>query len=131
MSNRQIFFKYLAIPAPPAGNIEIDKAEGIYLYSPDGKRYTDLVSGVSVSNLGHGHPRIVEAVKKQAELCMHLMVYGEFIINPQVKLAEKLCKHLPSSLDSVYLVNSGSEAIEGAFGGAEPGGCGTASFPDR
>jgi len=95
--------------------LEIVRAEGIYMFGPDGKKYIDLISGVSVSNTGHCHPKVVEAVKKQADLYMHLMVYGEFIQSPQVKYAERLAGILPPALNSCYFVNSGSEAVEGAL----------------
>jgi acetylornithine/succinyldiaminopimelate/putrescine aminotransferase len=95
--------------------LEIVRAEGVYMFGPDGKKYLDLISGVSVSNTGHCHPRVVEAVKNQVELYMHLMVYGEIIQNPQVKYAERLTSLLPAALDSCYFVNSGSEAVEGAM----------------
>lgn len=85
------------------------------MYGPDGKKYIDLISGIGVSNVGHRHPKVVQAIKDQADKYLHLMVYGEFVQSPQVKLAEAICKTLPSSLDNVYLVNSGSEAIEGAI----------------
>ena len=75
----------------------------------------DLISGVSVSNTGHRHPKVVEAVKNQVDSYMHLMVYGEFIQSPQVKYAERLAEILPSELDTCYFVNSGSEAVEGAL----------------
>jgi acetylornithine/succinyldiaminopimelate/putrescine aminotransferase len=95
--------------------LEIVKAEGIYMYGPDGKKYIDLISGVSVSNTGHRHPKVVEAVKNQVDQYMHLMVYGEFIQSPQVKYAERLTEILPPVLNSCYFVNSGSEAVEGAL----------------
>jgi acetylornithine/succinyldiaminopimelate/putrescine aminotransferase len=95
--------------------LEIVRAEGVYMYGPDGQKYIDLISGVSVSNTGHCHPRVVEAVKNQVDLYMHLMVYGEIIQNPQVKYAERITGLLPSVLDSCYFVNSGSEAVEGAL----------------
>jgi len=85
------------------------------MYSPDGKRYLDLISGISVSNVGHRHPRVVQAVKDQADRYMHLMVYGEFVQAPQTQLAQKLVAQLPPSLNNVYFTNSGSEAIEGAM----------------
>jgi len=115
LTNRQIFFQHLALPSQKPLALEIERAEGIYMYGPEGKRYIDLVSGVSVSNIGHRHPKVVEAVKNQLDKYMHLMVYGEYIQSPQVKLAEKLASLLPQNLDSVYFVNSGSEAIEGAI----------------
>jgi acetylornithine/succinyldiaminopimelate/putrescine aminotransferase len=95
--------------------LEIVRAEGTYMYGPDGKKYLDLISGVCVSNTGHCHPKVVEAVKNQVDLYMHLMVYGEFIQNPQVKYAERLAELLPPVLNSCYFVNSGSEAVEGAL----------------
>jgi acetylornithine/succinyldiaminopimelate/putrescine aminotransferase len=95
--------------------LEIERAEGIFMYGPHGEKYIDLISGVSVSNTGHGHPRVIEAVKTQVDLYMHLMVYGELIQSPQVKYAEQLTGLLPPSLNSVYFVNSGSEAVEGAL----------------
>lgn len=115
LTNRQLFFANLALPSQFPMGLEIERAEGIYLYAPNGKRYVDLVSGVCVNNLGHGHPAIVEAVKAQLDKYLHLMVYGEFIQSPQVMLAHKLTAVLPSNLNSVYLVNSGSEAIDGAL----------------
>lgn len=115
LTNRQIFFQYLALPSQQPLAIEIERAEGIYMYGPDGKKYIDLVSGVSVSNIGHRHPKVVEAIKNQLDKYMHLMVYGEYIQSPQVKLAEKLSSLLPEQLNSVYFVNSGSEAIDGAL----------------
>lgn len=115
LTNRQLFFQHLALPSQFPMGLEIERAEGIYMYAPDGKRYIDLVSGVCVNNLGHGHPAIVEAVKAQLDKYLHLMVYGEFIQSPQVMLAHKLTAVLPSNLNSVYLVNSGSEAIDGAL----------------
>ncbi len=115
MNNREIFLRHVGQTSPSPMLVEIEKAENIYLYSPDGKRYIDLCSGVSVSNLGHGHPRVVEAVKKQVDKYMHLMVYGEIVESPQVQFAKLLTDNLPGTLDSVYFVNSGSEAIEGAM----------------
>jgi acetylornithine/succinyldiaminopimelate/putrescine aminotransferase len=95
--------------------LEIVRAKGIYMYGPNGKKYIDLISGVSVSNTGHCHPKVVEAVKNQVDLYMHLMVYGEYIQNPQVKYAERLAGILPPALNSCYFVNSGSEAVEGGL----------------
>ncbi|GAL83388.1 acetylornithine aminotransferase [Sporocytophaga myxococcoides] len=95
--------------------LEIVKAEGIKMFDKNGKAYIDLISGIGVSNVGHRHPKVIQAVKDQLDKYLHLMVYGEFIQSPQVKLAEALAKTLPSGLDNVYLVNSGSEAVEGAI----------------
>src|SRR5665811_1540567 len=115
LTNRQMFLQHLGQTSSAPMMLEIVRAEGVYMYGPDGQKYIDLISGVSVSNTGHCHPRVVEAVKKQVELYMHLMVYGEIIQNPQVKYAERLTGLLPSVLDSCYFVNSGSEAVEGAL----------------
>jgi acetylornithine/succinyldiaminopimelate/putrescine aminotransferase len=112
---RSLFLRHLAQTSPAPLGIEIERAAGIYLYEPGGKKYLDLISGISVSNLGHGHPRIVKAVQEQAASYMHLLVYGEMVQAPQVKLAELLCSLLPASLNSVYFVNSGAEAVEGAL----------------
>ncbi len=115
LTNRQLFLRHLALPSVDEEAPEIVKAEGIYLYDIDGNQYVDLVSGVSVSNTGHGHPRIIDAIKKQLDEHMHLMVYGKYIQSTQVRLARKLADLLPDNLQSVYFVNSGSEAIEGAL----------------
>lgn len=115
ISQRQLFLKHIATPAYLDKPIEIEKAKGIYMYGTDGREYIDLVSGVSVSNLGHGHPAIVKAVQQQAGNHMHLMVYGEFVQSPQVNFAKLLCENLPKQLQSVFYVNSGSEAIEGGL----------------
>ncbi len=95
--------------------IEVARAEGIYFYAPDGKRYVDLIAGVSVSNVGHGNPAVVEAVCVQARDYMHIMVYGEMIERPQVRYATAIASLLPASLESIYFVNSGAEAVEGAL----------------
>jgi putrescine aminotransferase len=115
MSNREIFYKYLAQTSDSPLAIEVERAEGVYLYGPNGKKYIDLISGISVSNIGHRHPRVIEAIKDQLDKYMHLIVYGEFIQSPQVKLAELLTSNLPENLNNVYFVNSGSEAVEGAL----------------
>ena len=115
LTNRQLFLQHLGQTSVAPMMLEIVSAKGIYMYGPDGKKYIDLISGVSVSNTGHCHPRVVEAVKNQVDMYMHLMVYGEFIQSPQVKYAERLTEILPLSLDSCYFVNSGSEAVEGAL----------------
>lgn len=95
--------------------LEIVKAEGVYMFDITGSRYLDLISGVSVSNTGHRHPKVVEAVKGQLDSYMHLMVYGELIQYPQVRYAEMLAGILPKNLGTCYFVNSGSEAVEGAL----------------
>jgi acetylornithine/N-succinyldiaminopimelate aminotransferase len=114
-NNRELFLKHLAQTSPAPLSLEIDKAEGIYLFDKYGKKYIDLISGISVSNIGHRHPAVVNAIKVQLDKYMHLMVYGEYIQTPQVFLAEKISSLLPPELNSVYFVNSGSEATEGAL----------------
>lgn len=114
-TERDLFFRYLAQTSPCPAALEIDKAEGMYLYDKHGKRYMDLISGISVSNTGHRHAHVLKAVREQLDKYLHLMVFGEYIQTPQVKLAEKLAGLLPDTLDSVYFVNSGSEAVEGAL----------------
>ena len=115
LNKRQLFKKYLGLPSDTPLMFEASRANGVYIYDKDNKPFIDLVAGVSVSNLGHQNPEIIEAVKQQLEKHMHLMVYGEFVQSVQVELAELLCSVLPKKLNSVYLVNSGSEAIEGAM----------------
>lgn len=115
LSQRDLFLRYNAQTTDFPLCIEIEKAEGIYLYSPNGKKYIDLISGISVSNVGHRHPKVVNAIKNQIDKYLHVMVYGEFIQNPQNKLAEKLCEIYPGNFDNVYIVNSGSEANDGAI----------------
>lgn len=112
---REQFLQNVAQTSPSPLLIEVERAEGIYLYTPEGKRYVDLVSGVSVSNVGHGNPKVVEAVCEQTRRYMHCMVYGELVEKPQVQYAALLAEHLPEPLRSVYFVNSGAEAIEGAM----------------
>jgi acetylornithine/N-succinyldiaminopimelate aminotransferase len=115
LTDRQLFLNYIGQTSPSPLMLEIIKAEGVYLYSPSGEKYIDLISGVSVSNTGHRHPRVVQAIKDQVDSYLHLMVYGEFIQSPQVKYAERLTELFPTVLDNCYFVNSGSEAIEGAL----------------
>jgi acetylornithine/succinyldiaminopimelate/putrescine aminotransferase len=114
MNIRELFYRHLAQTSPEPLAIEIERAEGIYLYSPDGKSYIDLISGISVSNVGHCHPRVVKAVQEQVAKYMHVMVYGEMLQSPQVLLAQRLSAVLPDKLGVTYFVNSGTEAVEGA-----------------
>ncbi len=111
----EIFFKHLAPTTPFPFRIPIERAEGVYLYTPEGKRYTDFISGIGVSNLGHRHPHVVSAIREQLDRHLHVMVYGEYIQSSSNRLAHKLASLLPSTLDCVYLVNSGTEANEGAL----------------
>lgn len=113
--DEDIFLRHLAPTNPFPFRIPVEKAEGIYLYSPDGKRYTDLISGIGVTNIGHRHPKVVDAIKKQVDKHLHVMVYGEYIQSSSNLLAKKLSELLPPTLDCTYLVNSGTEANEGAL----------------
>ena len=115
MNQRELFIKHLAQTSPFPLALEIEKAEGCYLYDTLGNKYLDLISGISVCNLGHCHPNVVNAIKQQVDKYMHVMVYGEYIQSPQTQLATLLASVLPASLQSVYFVNSGAEAIEGAI----------------
>lgn len=115
LSNRQLFLLNTAQTSHSPRLIEVARAEGVYLYGPDGTRYIDLVSGFAVSNIGHRHPRVIEAIQGQLDRYLHVTVYGEFVQAPQVQLATKLVSVLPSSLNSVYFTNSGAEATEGAM----------------
>jgi len=112
---RQIFLSHLAQTSEFPMLLEIERGEGIYLYDPQGKAYLDLIAGIGVSALGHCHPDVVAAIRNQSERYLHTMVYGEYLLTPQIKLAKDLTDLLPDSLDSVYLVNSGTEATEGAM----------------
>lgn len=115
LSQRQLFLNHLAQTSPTPLMLEMVSAEGVYMTDASGKQYIDLISGIGVSNVGHRHPRVINAIKEQVDKHLHVMVYGEFIQSPQVRLAKALTDTLPEVLDSVYLVNSGSEAIEGAM----------------
>lgn len=115
MSNRDLFFRFLAQTSPSPLALEIVKAQGSWLYGSKGEKYLDLISGISVSNIGHRHPAVVDAIKEQVDKYMHLMVYGEYIQSPQVILADRLCRLSGMENGWCYLVNSGSEATEGAM----------------
>jgi acetylornithine/succinyldiaminopimelate/putrescine aminotransferase len=95
--------------------IDVDRADGIYIYDKDGKRYMDMIAGVAVNNIGHNHPKVVEALKTQIDRHLHVMVYGEFIQDSQLSFAKKLSGLLPENLNCVYTVNSGTEANEAAL----------------
>jgi acetylornithine/succinyldiaminopimelate/putrescine aminotransferase len=114
-TQRQLFLKHLAQTSDFPLGLEIERAEGIYMYDVQGKRYADLISGIGVSNVGHRHPRVVAAIHEQVDKYMHLMVYGEYIQSPQVQLAKRIAEVMPPGLDNVYLTNSGTEAVEGAL----------------
>lgn len=112
---RQQFIQHLAQTSDMPMALEIVSANGNYQFDKSGKKYLDLISGIAVSNLGHNHPEIKKAIQTQLDAHLHLMVYGEFIQSPQVKLATELATLLPENLASVFFVNSGSEAVEGAL----------------
>ncbi len=111
----KIFFNHLAPTSPSPYLIEVDRAEGIYIFDVNGRKYADLISGIGVSALGHGNSRIISAIKAQVDKHLHVMVWGEFVQSAVNNVANKLVKHLPQSLNCVYLVNSGTEANEGAL----------------
>jgi acetylornithine/succinyldiaminopimelate/putrescine aminotransferase len=113
--SRLLIDQHLAQTNPFPLGMEIERAEGIYLYGPNGERYIDFVSGIGVNNLGHGNPSILQAIHEQVDRHLHAMVYGEFIQKSQVEAADVLTSMLPSSLDCCYFVNSGTEAIEAAM----------------
>jgi acetylornithine/succinyldiaminopimelate/putrescine aminotransferase len=115
LSPRQLFLLNTAQTSPSPRLLEIERAEGMYMYDYEGKSYMDLVSGFAVSNTGHRHPKVIQAIKDQVDKYLHLTVYGEYIQSPQIKFASKLASILPDSLSSVYFVNSGAEATEGAM----------------
>lgn len=115
MNNRQLFSQHLGQTSEFPLGLEIEKAEGLYMYDKNGKSYMDLISGIGVSSIGHRHPAVLSAIREQTDKYLHLMVYGEFVEAPQVQLAKALCDTLPDHLNNVFLVNSGSEATEGAL----------------
>ena len=115
MTERELFYRFLGLPSFTPMALDIVKAEGIYLYDRSGNQFIDFVAGISVSNVGHRHPAVLDAIRDQLDKYLHVNVYGEFIQAPQVHLAERLAGLLPEKLNSVYFVNSGSEAIEGAL----------------
>ena len=114
-NQRQLFLKHIAPVSDIPMLLEIDRAEGVYLIDTAGKRYLDLIAGIGVSSLGHCHPAVVRAVQEQSARYLHTMVYGEYVMTPQVQLAKLLTDQLPDRLSSVYFVNSGTEATEGAM----------------
>lgn len=115
MNQRELFFRHVAQTSTAPLALEIVKAEGSRLWDADGKEYIDLIAGISVCNVGHRHPRVVKAIKKQVDEYLHLLVYGEIVQAPQVQYAKLITDHLPGSLNSVYFTNSGAEAVEGAM----------------
>ena len=115
LSQRQLFLRHVAQTSAFPLMIEIERAEGMYLYDTDGKPYMDLIAGIGPSVLGHRHPSVLQAIQNQLDKYLHTLVYGEFVLSPQVQLATLLSQNLPQSLDSVYFTSSGTEATEGAM----------------
>ena len=125
VTHRQLFFQHVAQTSESPLALEIDRAEGVFIFGPTlgrtdgpthpGKRYMDLISGIGVSNVGHRHPKVLEAIQNQLDKYLHLMVYGEYVQTPQTQLAQALASTLPTGLDNVYFTNSGTEAVEGAM----------------
>ncbi|WP_172914954.1 aspartate aminotransferase family protein [Capnocytophaga canis] len=114
LSQKEDFLKYQAPTSPYPMLLEVSHAKGNYIFTTDGKKYLDFVAGVSACTLGHCHPKVVEAIQKQCETYMHVMVYGEYVQKPAVDFCKLLAEHLPENLNTTYLVNSGTEAIEGS-----------------
>lgn len=115
MSLSDSFYRHIAQTSDAPMGLEVERAEGPYFYTTNGKRYVDFISGIAVSSLGHRHPAVVKAIKQQVDRHLHVMVYGEFIQRPQAQYAQLLTSQLPENLDRVYFVNSGTEAVEGAL----------------
>jgi len=109
------FLRHVAQTSTAPMGLEVVRAEGSWLYSADGRRYLDLIAGIGVSALGHGHPAVLEAIAAQSKRYLHVMVYGEYVIEAQVRLAERLAALLPPPIDRIYFTNSGAEAVEGAL----------------
>lgn len=112
---KEDFLKYQAQTTPHPLALEVSHAKGSYIITTDGKKHLDFVAGVSACSLGHSHPKIVAAIREQAEKYLHVMVYGEYAQKPAVELSRLLASHLPDPINKTYLVNSGTEAIEGAM----------------
>lgn len=113
--DRNTFLHKLAPTSPHPFLISVDRAQGRHLYGPDGKRYTDMISGIGVNVVGHRHPRVIDAIHKQVDRHLHVMVYGEYIQSSVNELAERVTSRLPKTLNCCYFVNSGAEANEGAL----------------
>lgn len=115
MTQRELFLRHVAQTSPAPMGLEMVKAEGCLLTDASGKEYLDIIGGISVANLGHRHPKVLQAIRNQLDAYLHIMVYGEFVEAPQVQYAKLLTDNLPENLNSVYFTNSGAEAVEGAM----------------
>ncbi|MGV3539844.1 MAG: aspartate aminotransferase family protein [Rufibacter sp.] len=114
LSPRQLFLQHQAQTTDFPLLLEVERAEGVFMYGPNQEQYLDLISGIGVSNVGHRHPKVLHAIQEQLDKYLHLMVYGEIVQTPPAQLAHALAQTLPAGLDNVYFVSSGSEAVEGA-----------------
>ena len=121
ITHRELFLQHVAQTSDFPLSLEIERAEGVYMFGKDGKEYMDLISGIGVSNVGHRHPKVTQAIHNQVDKYLHLMVYGEYVQTSQILLAEALvntltkgCRKYPV-LNNVYFTNSGTEAVEGAM----------------
>ncbi|MFM7672166.1 MAG: aspartate aminotransferase family protein [Bacteroidota bacterium] len=115
MNSRELFLRHVAQTSPASLAFEIERAECATLYDTSGNTFLDLIGGISVANIGHGHPKVLNAIRTQLDKYLHVMVYGEFVETPQVQYAQRLTSLLPANLNSVYFTNSGAEAVEGAM----------------
>lgn len=115
LTQRELFLQHCAQTSQEPLLLEFEKAEGMYLYNKGGRKFMDIIAGISVSNLGHRHPKVIQAIKDQLDKYTYLMVYGEYVTTPQVQFSTLLSEQLPERLSCTYLVNSGSEAVEGAL----------------
>jgi acetylornithine/succinyldiaminopimelate/putrescine aminotransferase len=115
VTDRQLFLQHIAQTSDFPLGLEIERAEGVFIFGQDGKSYMDLISGIGVSNVGHRHPHVLRAIQNQLDKYLHLMVYGEYVQTPQTQLAHALTQTLPDTLNTVYFTNSGTEAVEGAM----------------
>ncbi len=115
INNRELFLKHIAQTSPSPMMLEIERAEGVYIYDTAGNKHLDFISGISVSSVGHAHPNVIKAIEAQIRKYAHIMVYGETIQAPILNYAQLLTSYLPSNLNTIYFVNSGSEATEGAM----------------
>ena len=115
MTVRQLFLRHQAQTSDFPLLLEIERAEGVFMYTPEGRAVLDLIAGIGVSNVGHRHPRVLAAIREQLDKYLHLMVYGELVQAVPARLAQAMHQTLPARLDSVFFTNSGTEAIEGAL----------------
>src|SRR5947209_7370326 len=111
----RLFFRHVCQTSDSPLGLVVERAAGSWVYTSNGRAYLDFMAGIGVANVGHTHPAVVRAIQAQAERCLHAMVYGEYVLEPQVRLAARLAALCPGDLDTVYFTNSGTEANEGAL----------------